>query len=63
MNFNFFPNQMNNRIPINKNIFMSFLPQLTPQMLEQLRQQALMSGMKEEDINTGIQFINQLKNR
>lgn len=55
-------NMMPNRnMPINQNQFRQYLPNIDDNMLSQLAQKARQQGMTENDIQSGLNFIKQLK--
>lgn len=57
------PQQPNRQSGINPQQFQQWLPQLNQNMLSQLINQARQQGMSEQDIQTGINFINQMRSR
>ena len=48
-------------MPINQNQFRQYLPNIDDNMLSQLVQKARQQGMAENDIQSGLNFIEQLK--
>ena len=48
---------------VNPQQFQQWLPQLNQNMLSQLINQARQQGMSEQDIQAGINFINQMRSR
>lgn len=58
---------MNNLLPrqqmtgINPQQFQKWLPQINDNMMQQLIQQARQQGISEQDIKTGLEFLNQLR--
>lgn len=51
----------NGNMPINQNQFRQYLPNIDNNMLSQLAQKARQQGMAENDIQSGLNFIKQLK--
>lgn len=51
----------NGNMPINQNQFRQYLPNIDDNMLSQLAQKARQQGMAENDIQSGLNFIKQLK--
>lgn len=48
-------------MPINQNQFRQYLPNIDDNILSQLVQRARQQGMSENDIQSGLNFIEQLK--
>ena len=48
-------------MPINQNQFRQYLPNIDNNILSQLVQRARQQGMSENDIQSGLNFIEQLK--
>ena len=48
---------------VNPQQFQQWLPNLNSNMLQQLTQQARQQGISEQDIKTGLEFLNQLRSR
>lgn len=48
------------QIPINHEQFKQFVPQLNQEMINQLITQARQQGISENDIQSGLNFLNQL---
>lgn len=48
-------------MPINQNQFRQYLPNIDNNILSQLVQRARQQGMSENDIQSGLSFIEQLK--
>lgn len=48
-------------MPINQNQFRQYLPNIDDNILSQLVQRARQQGMSENDIQSGLNFIKQLK--
>lgn len=46
---------------INPQQFQKWLPQINDNMMQQLIQQARQQGISEQDIKTGLEFLNQLR--
>ena len=51
----------NGNMSINQNQFRQYLPNIDDNMLSQLAQKARQQGMAENDIQSGLNFIKQLK--
>ena len=51
----------NGNMPINQNQFRQYLPNIDNNILSQLVQRARQQGMSENDIQSGLNFIKQLK--
>lgn len=51
----------NGNMPINQNQFRQYLPNIDNNILSQLVQRARQQGMSENDIQSGLNFIEQLK--
>lgn len=51
----------NGNMPINQNQFRQYLPNIDNNILSQLVQRARQQGMSENDIQSGLSFIEQLK--
>lgn len=59
---NFSNNNMNyNNIPLNKEQFMQFAPNLNDNLLNQLAAMARSKGVSENDIQAGLNFIKQMR--
>lgn len=52
---------LNGNMPINQNQFRQYLPNIDNNILSQLVQRARQQGMSENDIQSGLNFIEQLK--
>ena len=65
MNLNpmFKPQQPQQTTGINPQQFKQWLPQINNNMLQQLVQQARQQGISENDIQTGLNFINSMRSR
>ena len=48
---------------VNPQQFQQWLPQINQNMLQQLVNQARQQGISEQDIKTGLEFLNQLRSR
>ena len=55
------PQQQQQMSGVNPQQFQQWLPNLNNNMLQQLVQQARQQGISEQDIKTGLEFLNQLR--